>query len=166
MSSFALPSSAPPSHLTSPKIKWFNLTRLQTGKFEFVVTTGAPCATFPAKNFVLGPAPFKDRCNRSFFYYFISLLFFYYLKTLYFTLTYKWKKKKKNCKKITKLQDYSFVQKKISLRLYIKKTFRMLIVVQSWSPPRLVKFPLKSCLLCLRSWLNFILLRLPSKERP
>lgn len=29
--------------------------------------------------------------------------------------------KKKNCKKITKLQDYSFVQKKISLCLYIKK---------------------------------------------
>ena len=83
------------------------------------MTTGVPCATFPDKNFVLGPVPFKDRCNRSFFYYFISLLFFYYLKTLYFTFTYKWKKK--NCKKITKLQDYSFVQKKISLCLYIKK---------------------------------------------
>ena len=138
---------------------------MQTSKFELVVTTGVPCATFPDKNFVLGPVPFKDRCNRSFFYYFISLLFFYYLKTLYFTFTYKWKKK--NCKKITKLQDYSFVQKKnIIMLIHKKKTFRMLIVVQSWSQTRLVEFPLKSCLLCLRSWLNFILLRLPLKERP
>ena len=120
MSSFALPSSVPPSHLTSPKIKWCNLTRLQTSTFEFVVTTGVPCATFPAKSFVLGPVPIKDRCNRSFFYYFIWLLFFYYLKALYFTFTYKWKKKK--CKKITKLQDYhDLYKKKIIITLTHKK---------------------------------------------
>ena len=131
MSSFALPSSAPPSHLTSPKIKWFSLTRLQTSKFEFVVTTGVPCPIFPAKNFVLGPVPFKDRCNRSFFYYFVSLLFFLLFKNTLFHI-YIQAKKKKNCKKITKLQDYSFVQKRLSLRLYIKKNLSdQLIVVQS-----------------------------------
>ena len=130
------------------------------------MTTGVPCATFPDKNFIQGPVPFKDRCNRSFFYCFISLLFFYYLKTLYFTFTYKWKKKKlqKNYK-IARL----FIctkKKNIIMLIHKKKTFRMLIVVQSWSQTRLVEFPLKSCLLCLRSWLNFILLRLSLKEKP
>ena len=137
---------------------------MQTSKFELVVTTGVPCATFPDKNFVLGPVPFKDRCNRSFFYYFISLLFFYYLKTLYFTFTYKWKKK--TAKKLQNCKTIHLYKKNIIMLIHKKKTFRMLIVVQSWSQTRLVEFPLKSCLLCLRSWLNFILLRLPLKERP
>ena len=121
MTSFALPSSVPPSNLSSPKIKWCNLTRLQTSTFEFVVTTGVPCATFPAKSFVLGPVPVKDRCNRSFFYYFISLLFFYYFKALYFTFTYKWKKKKKTAKKWQNCKTIMICTKKLSLRLYIKK---------------------------------------------
>ena len=69
---------------------------------------------------------------------------------------------------MTKLQDYHDLYKKIIITLIHKKkkTFRMLIVVQSWSPTRLLEIPSKSCLLWLRSWLNLILLRLPLKERP
>ena len=166
MSSFALPSSAPPSHLTSSKIKWFSLTRLQTSKFEFVVTTGVPCAIFPAKNFVLGPVPFKDRCNRSFFYYFVSLLFFYYLKTLYFTFTYKRKKKKKLQKNYIIARLFICTKKIIITLIHKKEPFGSVNCCSKLISDKISRISLKSCLLCLRSWLNFILLRLPLKERP
>ena len=152
MSSFALPSSAPPSHLTSPKIKWFSLTRLQTSKFEFVVTTGVPCPIFPAKNFVLGPVPFKDRCNRSFFYYFVSLLFFLLFKNTLFHIYIQAKKKKKKLQKNYIIARLFICTKKIIITLIHKKEpFGSVNCCSKLISDKISRISLKSCLLCFRS---------------